>query len=287
MSAVEFADKIFSVSSEIAIIPAHIWTPHFSLFGSVGGVNRIEDAFGERTDKIFALETGLSSNPAMNWMIDSLDRFTLVSNSDAHSLEKLGREANVFELPELSYKSIVDALKTRKGFVKTYEFYPEEGKYHYDGHRNCGVVLSPSEAKERKNICPVCKKKLTVGVLHRVFELAENAKVKRKSNFRPIEAVPFQSIVPLQTIISKALKKSEISIAVKEEHDRLVRYFGNEFAVFEASEEKIRLATNSEIAQAIIDVKNGNVEWLPGYDGVFGKLVLGKAKAVNRILPLL
>lgn len=273
----EFADILFSISPDIMIIPAHAWTPWFSIFGSKSGVDTIEQAFEDRAKSIFALETGLSSDPPMNWMLSSLDRFSLVSNSDAHSLEKLGREANVFEIEEVSYRSVYDAIKTRRGFVKTYEFYPEEGKYHYDGHRDCGVLLSPSESRSRGDICPVCRKKITVGVLHRVSELAD-----RKQGFHPEGAVPFQHIVPLISVISKALRKPETSSAVREEYSKLMGYFGSEFAIYEASREQIRLAAAKDIADAIIRVMSGNIRWVPGHDGVFGQLILDEEEAPNK-----
>lgn len=269
ISSAALAEELHALSPDIAIIPAHAWTPWFSVFGSKAGVDSMEEAFGDQAHRIFAIETGLSSDPAMNWMLSSLDRYSLVSNSDAHSLGKLGREANVFELDELTYVSLVNAIKTRKGFVKTYEFYPEEGKYHYDGHRDCKVLLTPWEAKEKNNLCPVCRKKLTIGVMHRVADLAD-----RKFGFRPENAVPFQHIVPLITVISKALKKTELSPAVAEEYSKLIRYFGNEFAVFEAPSEQVRLATSHQVAEAIIRVKEGRIRWIPGYDGVFGELIL-------------
>ena len=275
ISSPEFADILLSISQEISIIPAHVWTPWFSIFGSKSGVDSVEQAFEDKADKIFALETGLSSDPAMNWMLSSLDKYSLVSNSDAHSPEKLGREANVFDIPEPSYRSIMDAIKTRKGFVKTYEFYPEEGKYHYDGHRDCKVLLSPWESKDRKDICPVCRKKITVGVLHRVADLAD-----RKFGFKPENAVPFQHIVPLTTVISKAIKKPETSVRVAEEYDKIIRFFGTEFAVYESDDARIRQGAPKEIADAIIKVKSGAARWIPGYDGVFGELVLDEnAKA--------
>ncbi|MBI5227287.1 DNA helicase UvrD [Candidatus Micrarchaeota archaeon] len=276
ISSAALADEMFAISDQIMIIPAHAWTPWFSVFGSKAGVNSMEEAFENKADKIYAIETGLSSDPAMNWLLSSLDKYTLISNSDAHSLGKLGREANVFELPEPpTYKSITDAIKTRKGFVKTYEFYPEEGKYHYDGHRNCKVLMTPWEAQNIGNICPVCRKKLTVGVMHRVMDLAD-----RKPGFKPEGAIPFQNIVPLITTISKAIKKPETSNVTLEEYSKLIRYFGNEFALWEAPEDKIRLATSVDIANAIVRVKTGKIKWIPGYDGVFGELVLdedGKA----------
>jgi len=276
ISCSALAEELFAVSKDIIIIPAHCWTPWFSIFGSKGGVDHVEEAFADKADRIFALETGLSSDPAMNWMLSSLDRYTLVSNSDAHSLGKLGREANVFELEKLTFRSLTEAIRTRKGFVKTYEFYPEEGKYHYDGHRDCKVLLSPWESMEKKNICPVCRKKLTIGVMHRIAELAD-----RKFGSKPENAVPFQHIVPLVTVISKTLKKPETSQLVLDEYSRLVRYFGNEFAVFEASAEQIRLAADAKMAESLIRVKEGRIRWVPGYDGVFGELLLEEDKAVR------
>jgi uncharacterized protein (TIGR00375 family) len=269
MSSAALVEELHAVSPGIVLIPAHAWTPWFSVFGSKAGVDSMEEAFGDQAHRIFAIETGLSSDPAMNWMLSALDKYSLLSNSDAHSLGKLGREANVFELEKLDFRSLIDAIRTRKGFVKTYEFYPEEGKYHYDGHRDCKVLLTPWEAKEKNNICPVCRKKLTIGVMHRVADLAD-----RKFGFRPEKAVPFQHIVPLTTVISKALKKTELSPAVAEEYSKLIRYFGNEFAVFEAPAEQARLATSPSIADAIIRVKEGRIRWIPGYDGVFGELIL-------------
>ena len=273
LSSAALVEEMHAISPEIIIIPAHVWTPWFSLFGSKSGVDSVEAAFGDQAHRIFALETGLSSDPAMNWMLSALDRFTLVSNSDAHSLAKLGREANIFELPKMTYGALKHALMTKQGFEKTFEFYPEEGKYHYDGHRNCGVLMTPWEAKDHKDICPVCRKKITVGVLHRVADLAD-----RKFGFKPENAVPFQHIVPLQTIISKALKKPETARVIPEEIDKLVRYFGSEFAVFEASVDQIRLSTSKEIADAIIRAKTGRIRWIPGYDGEFGQLILEEDK---------
>ncbi|HLC68230.1 MAG TPA: endonuclease Q family protein [Candidatus Bilamarchaeaceae archaeon] len=273
MGSAALVEELMQISKDIVIIPSHAWTPWFSIFGSRSGVDSVEEAFEDQAKHIFALETGLSSDPDMNWMVSSLDKYTLVSNSDAHSLPNLGREANVFDLEELSYRALVNAIRTRKGFVKTYEFYPEEGKYHYDGHRNCNVILHPSESKKYGNRCPVCKRSLTIGVLHRVTDLAD-----RKYGFKPENAVPFQRIVPLPTIIAGAIGKQTGTQAIAEEYDRLIRYFGNEFSVFESSEEKIQLATSPEIARAIIQVQKGEVKWRPGYDGVFGQLILNPAK---------
>ncbi|MBI2079783.1 DNA helicase UvrD [Candidatus Micrarchaeota archaeon] len=277
----QLVEELMGISKEILIVPAHAWTPHFSIFGSNSGVDSVKEAFEDQADHIYAFESGLSSDPEMNWMISALDKYTIISNSDAHSKEKLGREANVFDLSELSYKSLTTAIKTRKGFVKTYEFYPEEGKYHYDGHRSCKINIPPWESKKYGNICPVCRKKLTLGVLHRVAQLAD-----RKLGFKPENAVPFQRIVPLPTVISKAIGKSESSKLVHEEYNRLILYFGNEFAVYEAPEEQLRLATSTEISSAIIRVNKGEIKWVPGYDGVFGELVLDqspKKKGVDKL----
>jgi len=186
MDIIEMMEILRGISKEIYVVPAHAWTPWFGVFGSKSGFDSLEEAFGKYAKDIFALETGLSSDPAMNWMLSSLDRITLISNSDCHSPQKLGREANVFELEKLTYKSVVEAIKTKKGFVKTYEFYPEEGKYHWDGHRDCKVCISPQASMKMGDMCPVCKKKLTVGVLHRVELLAD-----RKEGFVP--PIPFRS----------------------------------------------------------------------------------------------
>lgn len=269
LSSAALVDECEKISKDFFIIPAHAWTPWYGIFGSKTGVDSVEEAFGDRADRVRALETGLSSDPQMNWMVSRLDEYSLVSNSDAHSPEKLGREANVFDIDRPDYHSIIDAIVTRKGFVKTYEFYPEEGKYHFDGHRKCGIRWSPWEAIRHKNICPVCRRPVTIGVLHRVVGLAD-----RKVGERPHGAVPFQHIVPLTLLISKALKKPEPSQAVRSEYDKIIRYFGNEFSVFEADDAVILNAVSPEVAEAILKVKHREVKWLPGYDGVFGELVL-------------
>lgn len=273
MSSAALIEECEKISHDFFVFPAHAWTPWFGIFGSATGVDSVEEAFEDRADRVYALETGLSSDPKMNWMVSRLDKYTLVSNSDAHSPEKLGREANVFDLGSLSYANIINAIKTRKGFVKTYEFYPEEGKYHYDGHRNCGIRWSPWETKKHKGICPVCRKPVTIGVLHRVVDLAD-----RKMGEKPKDAVGFQYVIPLQTVIAKAVKKPENSKAVLEEYERLIRIFSSEFGVYEASDEAIRGATSEEIARAIIKAKHEEVKWLPGYDGVFGELLLDDAE---------
>ncbi len=278
MASPMFAELMMGISKDIMIIPAHVWTPWFGAFGSKGGVDTIQEAFEDQAKHIHAIETGLSSDPLMNWMLSGLDKYTLVSNSDAHSEDKLGREANVFNLETLSYKSLTNAIKTKKGFIKTYEFYPEEGKYHFDGHRACEILFSPAQSKKHKGICPVCKKPLTIGVLNRVEELAD-----REYGYRPKQAVPFQYIVPLKTVIAKTIKKGENTLAVTREYDRLIRYFGCEFNIFESNAEQIHLGASPEIAKSILKVKNGEISWVPGYDGEFGELLLDSTSPRARI----
>ena len=203
MDAKEFVKIVASHCPQCVVIPSHIWTPWYSLFGSNSGFDSIEECFEEMTPFIFALETGLSSDPPMNWQLSSLDKYTLVSNSDAHSPSKIGREANVFDT-ELSYKGLIEAIKRKNPdtFLYTVEFFPQEGKYHYDGHRKCGVILSPGESKEHNDICPECKRKLTIGVMHRVGELSD-----REQGDAPLLKIPYKNLIPLNEIIAQAIEK--------------------------------------------------------------------------------
>jgi uncharacterized protein (TIGR00375 family) len=261
-----------SYVSEAAAVH-NCWTPWFGVFGSKSGFNSLEEAFGKYAKDIFALETGLSSDPSMNWMLSSLDRISLISNSDCHSPQKLGREANVFEMDKITYKGIVDAIRTRKGFVKTYEFYPEEGKYHWDGHRECKVRMAPGDAIKMGDVCPVCKKKMTIGVLHRVEVLAD-----RKEGFVPPHSVPFTRLIPLMEIIASVRDAGVATKGVQEEYFKIVNYFGNEFAALEAPEENLILASDKVLAKAIVKARNGEVYWKPGYDGEFGEMRWEKPK---------
>ncbi len=260
----ELVEAVRSVDKNIMVFPAHAWTPWYGVFGSYG-FSSIEEAYGDQARHIKALETGLSSDPAMNWRVSALDKYSLISGSDAHSLPKLGREAIVFETNDgLSYKEIVGGIN-RKEFKMTVEFYPEEGKYHFDGHRKCKISLSPQEAKKYNGICPVCRRKLTMGVLHRVEELAD-----REEGRKPSGAIPFVSMVPLQEIISYLSKKSTASEYVKSTYGNLVKTFGSEFRVLlDATTEEIA-AADKELARAITNVRERRVNIVPGYDGVFG-----------------
>lgn len=249
------------------LIPAHIWTPHFSVFGAVSGFDSLEECFDELTPHIQALETGLSSDPAMNWRLSSLDNITLISNSDAHSPRKLGREANILDT-EISYASIISALKTRQGFAGTIEFYPEEGKYHADGHRGCGVCLSPEETISHNYLCPVCGRKVTVGVLHRVTKLAD-----RKDGYRHEGAPPFRSIIPLEEIIAETKKMGVNSKAVEKVYLKLLDDLGNEFKILlEVPVEDIERSGFPQVAEAISRMREKKIHIAPGYDGEFGKI---------------
>ncbi|MEM3555649.1 MAG: endonuclease Q family protein [Candidatus Micrarchaeia archaeon] len=270
MSAAELVEVVRGVSSECMIIPAHAWTPWRSIFGSSSGFNSVEECFEEQSKYIFALETGLSSDPKMNWMLSSLDRYTLISNSDSHSPQKIGREANVFSFKEASYSEIIDAVrrKDKNKFVMTVEFFPEEGKYHYDGHRACNVRLPPEESIKRNNTCPVCKRKLTIGVMHRVAELAD-----RKYCYTPENAIPFVHAIPLDELIASVRGKHATTQSVQKEYFSILASAGTEFHILlEASYEELAEKIPKEIADAVMKVRRGEVEILPGYDGVYGEI---------------
>ncbi len=269
LDAKELAKIVLNASQDCFIVPSHAWTPWFSIFGSRSGFDSIEECFEDYTKYIYAIETGLSSDPMMNWRLSALDRITLISNGDAHSPAKLGREANVFDT-ELSYSAIIEAIKSKnpKKFLYTIEFFPQEGKYHYDGHRACDVSLSPQESKKCNNICPNCGKPLTLGVLNRVEALAD-----RPEGVKPKAAIPFKSLIPLEEIIANALSKGVATKTVNQEYQNLIKELGNEFEVLlNISEKNLEANTLPEIAQAIIRVRQGKVQVEPGYDGVFGKI---------------
>jgi uncharacterized protein (TIGR00375 family) len=274
----EFVEGLMDIDKKIEIIPAHIWTPHFGALGASSGFNSVEECFGDQHKHIHALETGLSSDPAMNWRISSLDRYSLVSFSDSHSAWpwRLGREATVFDLKELSFNNVIDALRTNN-IKETVEFFPEAGKYHLDGHRDCRTRLEPRESVKIKNICPVCRRKLTIGVLHRVEELAD-----RPEGFIPKGAIPFKRLLPLTEIISTALGIEQLySKKIWEIYDKLVGAFGSEFDVLlSADNVAMEKVTSPQIAELILSVREGKIQISPGYDGVYGKLLLkGKAAA--------
>lgn len=258
------------------LIPAHAWTPWFAVFGSMSGFDSLEECFGEMTKHIPAIETGLSSDPAMNWRLSGLDRVFLVSNSDAHSLDKLGREANVFEMKEPCFAELHHILTqhAREKFIETIEFFPEEGKYHVDGHRLCRFWCTPDQTKKMKGVCPTCGKPLTIGVLHRVDDIAD-----RPPGARPPGAVPFRSIVPLAELIGDALEVGPSSKKVKAEMEQLVKGGRTEFGVLlDMPIEELARVTRPEIVEAIRRMRAGQVEIRPGYDGEYGHIsIMGDA----------
>ena len=267
LDAAELARIVFDIDENCMIVPGHIWTPWFSLFGSMSGFDKIEDCFEEQSPKIFALETGLSSDPAMNWRLSALDKFTLISNSDSHSPHKIGREANVFDC-ELDYKTIREVLRTkdRKRFLYTIEFFPEEGKYHFDGHRLCGVRLSPSETKQHNGRCPKCGKPVTVGVMNRVEQLAD-----RPEGFKPQERIPFRSLIPLDEIIAETKGVGKTSVSVERDYLSYIAKFGTEFDILlKASGAELQKHLPPKVAQGILRMREGKVSIAAGYDGEYG-----------------
>lgn len=269
LDAKELAKIVFSVSPECLVVPAHAWTPWFSIFGSKSGFDSIEECFEEYAKYIYAIETGLSSDPAMNWRLSGLDKIALISNSDSHSPSKIGREANVFDVA-LSYAEIAKAIREKnpQKFLYTVEFFPEEGKYHYDGHRSCNVRLSPPESKRYNNICPTCLRPLTIGVMNRVEQLADRAE-----GFKPESAIPFRRLVPLIEIISECLDTGPSSQKAILGYNNLIEKLGSEFNILlSASEADLAAAATPEIAEGIVRVREGNIQIEPGYDGVYGKV---------------
>jgi uncharacterized protein (TIGR00375 family) len=260
--------KIVTESSPGAMfVPAHAWTPHFSVFGAASGFDSLEECFEELTPHIHAIETGLSSDPSMNWRLSALDGISLISNSDAHSPSRIGREANILET-EASYEAVTKAIRTREGFLGTIEFFPEEGKYHYDGHRACGVSLTPAETVAHNFLCPVCGKKVTVGVMHRVEKLAD-----RNEGFRPAGAPGYYSVIPLSEIIAETLKVGANSKAVAKQYFSLLETLGNEFKILmDCPVADIKKAGTPEIAKAVSRMRKGEVNIEPGFDGEYGKI---------------
>jgi uncharacterized protein (TIGR00375 family) len=258
---------ILDIDSDIMLIPAHAWTPHFSVFGASSGFDSLDECFEEFTPHISAIETGLSSDPAMNWRLSALDRITLLSNSDAHSPAKLGREANIFDTG-LSYRDILHSIRTRRGFLGTIEFFPEEGKYHYDGHRACGITLSPLETIQNNYLCPVCRKKVTIGVLHRVEKLAD-----REMGYQPVGVPPFRSVIPLQEVLAETLKVGASAKRVQDEYERLLKKLGNEFTILmETPLDALEQEGSPRLREAVQRMRSGHIHISPGFDGEYGRI---------------
>ncbi len=266
-------EMVLETDPKAFLVPAHIWTPWFSLFGSRSGFDSIEECFGSLSSEIFALETGLSSDPPMNWLWSSLDRFYLISNSDAHSGEKLGREANLFS-GEISYLSIYNSLKYKTGeFKGTIEFFPEEGKYHLDGHRKCNIVLDPIEAMKLNNICPVCGKPLTIGVMHRILSLSD-----RKRPERPDKAPGFYSLIPLTEILSEIMGKGPKTKGVYKVYASLIKRFQSEIEILMRVDIEELKKASPMLAESIKRMRQGKVHKEPGFDGQYGRISIFKPK---------
>jgi uncharacterized protein (TIGR00375 family) len=267
LDAMELLKTVMDLCPSAVFIPAHAWTPHFSVFGAVSGFDSLEECFEDYTPYINAIETGLSSDPAMNWRLSALDNITLISNSDAHSPSKMGREANIFDA-EKSFSAIANSMRTREGFLGTIEFFPEEGKYHYDGHRACAISLSPEETIRQGYLCPKCGKRVTVGVLHRVEKLAD-----RPQGYKPESMPPYYSLIPLVEVIAETIGVGVASKKVDMEFQRLIQVLGNEFTILmDAPIHGIERASSPLIGEAISRVRSGRIHVAPGYDGEYGKI---------------
>ena len=268
----ELLKIVLDVSQECLLVPAHAWTPHFSVFGSNSGFDSLEECFEDLTPHIHAIETGLSSDPAMNWRLSALDSIALISNSDAHSPAKIGREANILNT-EFSFAGLVDAIKSKdpQKFLSTIEFFPEEGKYHYDGHRNCSVRFAPEETKEQHGICPNCGRPVTIGVMNRVDKLADRNPWPAGQS--PKNAIPFRNLIPLPEIIAAAIGVGDSSQAVQKEYFNLLENIGNELRILNKSpREEIEKHANPLIAEGILRVRDGQVQIKAGFDGEYGTI---------------
>ena len=283
MDAAHLVEEVMAVSSENMIFPAHAWTPWFSIFGAFNGFDSVEECYQDMAKHIHALETGLSSDPPMNWRLSKLDKYSLVSNSDCHSFWpwRIGREANVFELETLTYHDVVDAIrcKSTERFKFTIETDPAYGKYHWTGHRKCHVALSPGESIKLGNVCPVCRRALTKGVEQRVEELAD-----RPAGFKPGSAVGFMRLLPLSEIIVAALNCGSPSVRqMWSVYNALISRFGDEYAVLmDAPFEALLEVAEEDIARAIVRVREGQVRVVPGYDGVYGQLMISDEQPAGK-----
>jgi uncharacterized protein (TIGR00375 family) len=289
----DLAKLALECDEKALIIPAHAWTPWFSVYGSFSGFDSIEECFGEMAEYIYGIETGLSSDPAMNWQVGDLDRRSILSFSDAHSLEKMGREATVFEGPSVSYDTIYDAIRGNQFLKKnpelaqqgstskiafTIEFYPEEGKYHFTGHRDCGVSYSPLETNEKGRFCPVCRRELTVGVMHRVGDLKTQEVESKADSIGGVRwthgsngRAPYVNLVPLYEIIAESLETTAYSKKTVDCFQTLVANFNSEFNVLlKADLSEIAKFVPEKLVEGIEKVRSGNIVVEPGYDGKFG-----------------
>ena len=270
----EIVEICEGVSRENFVIPCHAWTPWFGVFGSMSGFDSLGEAYEDKAKSIFAIETGMSSDPLMNWRISALDKISLVSNSDAHSNHpwRLGRECNVFEFHEMpSFKQLRQAIETRKNFAFTVEVNPSYGKYHYDGHRLCKFSCRPDETRETKGICPVCRRHLTIGVLNRVEQLAD-----RPEGFVPKNAVPFKTILPLHELLSSLYSSQLYSKKVSETAGKILSLGSELHVLLEAPREKLEQAVEKPVVDAIMLNRQGAIKVKPGFDGEYGVPLVGE-----------
>ena len=287
LSCPDFVERMMKIDEKIEIIPAHIWTPWFGLLGSKSGFDSIKDCFRDQARNIHAIETGLSSNPEMNWRLNQLDKYSIVSFSDLHSFWpwRIGREATIFEFgsdKDLTYDNIIKGLRTGDGLAGTIEVDPSYGKYHYDGHRNCNVVFEPEETKKHNGICPVCKRPLTIGVLNRVEELAD---ADRPEGFKPKHTKPFYSLIPLSEIIAGVVGKGIATNLVWNEYYKIVNEKQGRTenkVLLETGFEELKKLTSEKIADAIIKNREGKIEIKPGYDGEYGYPVFDREKEMEK-----
>ena len=267
LAAHDLLEIVLESAPDGFLVPAHIWTPWFSLFGSRSGFDSIDECFGDLSRYIFALETGLSSDPEMNRLVSALDRFSLISNSDCHSPGKLGREANIFACG-FNFFSMRDALKNPAlgGFQGTIEFFPEEGKYHHDGHRKCGINLNPQETMEVGGLCPVCSRPLTIGVMHRVMELAD-----RELPYFPPGSPGYYSLIPLSEVLGEIFSRGPATKTVLHEYGKLIRMFDSEFnLLLHVSVDEISERYSPVLGEAVKRIRNRKVVRRAGFDGEFG-----------------
>ncbi len=276
MSSPELVEGLRTISRDIEVIPAHAWTPWFGIFGSMSGFDSLKQCFEDQTKHIHAIETGISSDPAMNWRLSQLKDISIVSFSDAHSYWpwRLGREATVFDLKALSYKGIIDAIRTRDGLSETIEFYPEEGKYHFDGHRACGIVQSPAQTSKSGTACPKCRQPLTIGVAARIDQLADLPEGHKHASSRP-----FRSLMPLHELIAMAVGKAVNTQAVWGVYNSIIKQYGSEFNfMLDATDAQIAALETPKLGDFILAMKRGEVQWKPGFDGVYGRPIINGAE---------
>ncbi|MFA5303860.1 MAG: endonuclease Q family protein [Candidatus Nanoarchaeia archaeon] len=274
LTSVELCDIAFKISPKILVIPAHIWTPWFSMFGSMSGFDKFEECYKEYSNKIYAYESGLSSDPVMNWRLSQLNNKLLISNSDCHGpfVDRIGREANAFngDIAEFSYDKLFENIK-RKEMAYTIEVDPSYGKYHFDGHRKCNICFNPAESIKNNDICPVCKKHLTIGVLHRVEELAD-----LPENHKPANAIDFKYHVPLIEIVSKLLYKGIKTKPVNSIYEDLIKKHGTEYSILYDSNISEIDSSFEGLGQVIQSLRDKTMKVIPGYDGVYGEPIIKK-----------